>query len=171
MRARAFALVNCGRRGDSAAWAHTETLLERAKQDLPPTVHGSTGGFLSGISGLLGGLTGRVRDSSDSGVGGSAAVAQAAPPPGAVGVSRLQVSPRGLQAILDCARPEQGGGGDGAAGPSAGDNSAARVSSDCGGGISLRDVVGEVTFRKAPEIFHIESFPSSDGAPSVYSYG
>lgn len=171
MRARAFALVNCGRRGDSGAWARTETLLERAKQDLPPTVHDSTGGFLSGISGLLGGLTGHVRDSSGCGVGGSAAVAQAAPSLGAVGASRLQVSPRGLQAILDCARPEQGSGGDGDTGPGAGVRCAARVSRDCGGGISLKDVVGEVTFRKAPEIFRIESFASSDGVPPVYSYG
>lgn len=119
MRARALTLVACGRRGDPDAWARTESLRARAKQDLPPTARISHS--RGGLTGMLRGF-GRMRMMDD--VGMSRAVAPCAaegtaapyvprqPPIEEQRESGIMVSPRGLQAIIQCADGERGAEGD-----------------------------------------------------------
>ena len=114
MRARMLTLFACGRRGDPDAWARTETLRARAKQDLPPTTYTAGSGIIGGMTALLR-RTGRPRTTDDFGMSRAFRRRAASPPqqpkPGRALMRQrnngIAVSPRGLEAIIQCANEER----------------------------------------------------------------
>eukprot|EP00892_Ulva_mutabilis_P001091 jgi/Ulvmu1/10983/UM007_0162.1 len=163
MRARAFTLVACGHRGDPDAWARTESLRARAKQDLPPTSHSSSSGLGGLTEGITGGITallrrtGRPRTTDDVGLSrlvGRRGRRSEVPRGRQLQQQRdggLKISPQGLQAIIHCVEEER----------AAEEEAAAEDAAEAG----LRKLNGEEgeAGSGAPEISRMDTWDSNNG--------